>query len=128
MRSKVITIFCFLPPIAFGDTFDDRVRIAEEAELADGYKWYQQEMYSEIGQHLANTMRGCFETIEDPETDTFYLVASVSDTGVANRIEVRPSTNISRCFAEGVEKAAFPKPPDFPDEGGFPVVIEMKME
>ncbi len=128
MKTRIVALACCLiPSMALGDSFDDRVRIAEEAEEADQYKWYQKEMYSEIGQHLANTMRNCFETVEDPKTDTFFLVASVTDAGKASRIIVRPSTNIARCFAAGVEKATFPKPPVYPGEDGFPIVIEMKI-
>ena len=128
MKTRIIALVCCLvPSIALGDSFDHRVRIAEEAESADQYKWYQKEMYAEIGQHLANTMRSCFETVADPQTDTFFLVATVTGAGKADEIEVRPSTNIARCFAEGVEKATFPKPPVYPGENGFPIVIEMKI-
>ena len=128
MRFRLPVLLCLLPIVALAETFDDRVRIAEEIESEEAHKPYIKEVYSAVGPHMGSTMRHCFETVNDPKTDTFYLVASISNKGRPRRVEVRPSTNIARCFAKGIEEADFPQPPALPDHDGFPIVIEMRIE
>ena len=118
---------CVFPTLAYSETFEERVRIAKAAESADAYKPYQQVMYRGIGDHLAQTMRACFAKAEKPQTDAFVLVADVANDGKAQSIEVKPSTNISTCFADGVGNVSFPKPPTYLERKAFPIVIEMKI-
>lgn len=113
---------------AHAQTFEDRVRFAKEIEASDLYKAYQRVMYQRVGQHLANTMKTCFETIANPRADAFTLIADVTSTGRLRAIEVRPDTNIAKCFTEGVVAAAFPPPPAIPARDAFPIVIDMKMK
>ena len=108
--------------------FDDRVELGEAAEQREELKTYRSAMERQVGGHFAETMRSCFAAIPNPETAPFVLIADITSEGMASAIEVRPPTNIARCFAAGVAKASFPRPPPSRNDDGFPITIKMRIE
>jgi hypothetical protein len=96
MKRVMGALIALAPIVAWSQVFEDRVRIAKAAEDTEPYKSYP-----------------------------FVLVAEITREGKATAVEVRPSTNISRCFAEGVRTGVFPKPPEYPGREGFPIVLNM---
>jgi len=54
----------------------------------------------------------------------FVLVADVDAAGRPSRIDARPSTPMSRCFAGGFGALRLPSPPKRPSP--YPVVVEMQ--
>ena len=127
MHRALLLVWMVWPALAFAEAFDDRFKLAKDAETSETYKPYQRVMYQSIGNHLANTMRSCFGKTEKPETNAFVLLADVDAGGTARAIDVRPKTSIAICFAQGVATAPFPTPPAFPGRDAFPIVIEMKI-
>ena len=120
-------LLALLATSAQAASFDDRVRIGRETGKMEAYQQYQKTMYESITPHLGTTMKGCFETIRDPETGAFTLVADITSEGTARSIEIRPETNIARCFARGFGEASFPRPPAVPGHDAFPLVIDLNM-
>jgi hypothetical protein len=128
MKKIVAVLITMSPMLGWSQTFEERVRIAKAAEGAEPYKSYQTVMFGGVGNYLATTMKTCFNTIKEPKSDSFVLVAELTRDGKATAVEVTPLTNISNCFAEGVRTAVFPKPPEYPGRKGFPIVLEMAIK
>lgn len=128
MNQLALLLLTFMLTPAHAETFDDRVRMAKEAELADAYKAYQQVMLSAIAAHLASALKECFAKVDRAQTDSFILVSDVTREGTARSVEVSPATNIASCFGESFQSARFPLPPEFPGRDGFPIVIELRLK
>ena len=109
-------------------TFDDRVAMGKAAEQRPENKSYASELDRMVGNHFAQTMQSCFAAIREPQTEPFVLVADITSEGKAKAIEVRPATNIARCFATGFALAPFPTPPPYPCCEAYPVTIEMRIK
>ena len=127
MKLSAILLFAVISMSAHGATFDERVRLGQEIGKMEVYQPYQKTMYQSITNHLTNTMKRCFEETRNPETEAFTLVAEITSEGTARSIEIRPETNIARCFAKGFGEAAFPRPPAVPSRDTFPIVIDLNM-
>ena len=127
MKLAAILLFAVISISAHAASFDDRVRTGRDIGKMEVYQQYQKMMYQSITNHLANTMKGCFETIRNPESEAFTLVADITAEGIARSIEIKPDTNIARCFARGFGEASFPQPPAVPGHAAFPIVIDLNM-
>ena len=112
---------------AFGDTFQNRVTLAKAAEAAPAYSPYQKTMWQAAGPTLASGMKHCFDSIKNPPTTPFTVVADLRAGGTATRIEARPQTNISTCVAAVIAALHFPSPPEYAGHRTFPIVIEMRV-
>jgi hypothetical protein len=108
--------------------FDTRVELGEAAERNEEFRSFHAAVERAAGDHLAETMRSCFATGQNPNTAAFVLVADIGAEGTAKAIEVRPATNIARCFAAGFATARFPVPPPHAGHDGFPVTIKMRID
>jgi hypothetical protein len=128
MKTAALLLLSVISTSAHAASFDGPVRVAKDIETMEAYKPYQRIMYQGIGNHLANTMKGCMDAVENPQTGAFTSVADVMSDGVARSIQTKPETNISRCFAKGLGSASFPQPPAVPGRDGFPIVIDMRIE
>lgn len=117
----------WLSSAAFGDTFQDRVALAKAAEAAPVYSHYQNAMQEAAGQALADGMRHCFDSTKAPSTVPFVVVADLLADGTATRVEVRPQTNTSTCFAAAVAAIRFLSPPGYTGHRAFPIVFEMNI-
>lgn len=115
----------WLSSAALGDTFQDRAALGKDAETA--FPAYRDAMQKAAGQALANGMEQCFDSNKPPSTVPFVLVADLLPDGQATRIEVRPQTNISTCFASALAAVRFLPPPEYPDHRAFPIEIEMRI-
>jgi hypothetical protein len=125
---KIVVSFVFALSIqAHAESFDDRTRLGKTAEVTEGFKEYQSVMYTQVGEYFASTLRACFDKTTKPELDTFVLVADIFQNGKAQAVEVKPATNIAKCFAEGFSKGKFPTPPRYPNRKGFPVTMETQI-
>lgn len=113
--------------LTHAELFDVRVQLGKTAEGKEEFKAYQPAMFAQVGDHIAHTMRSCFATTAKSETAPFVLVADISPEGKAEAVEVKPATNIAKCFATGFTNAPYPKPPQYPNRRGFPVTIEMRV-
>jgi hypothetical protein len=109
------------------ESFDERVTLAKAAEADDQLKAYLPSMYGAVGPQVASTMRTCFDRTEGGDKSPFVLVADISAAGAAQNIEVKPSTNVSQCFARGFSSITFPAPPASTKRAAFPVMIEMRV-
>jgi hypothetical protein len=127
MKRSVALIFLAFASLAHAEPFDIRVQLGKAAEQNAEFKAYQPAMFAQVGDHLAYTMRSCFETIQKPETEPFVLVADINTEGKAVAIDVKPTTNIAKCFSAGFAAAQYPQPPQYPGRKGFPVTLEMRI-
>lgn len=109
-------------------SFDVRAELGEAMEQSDEFKTYHSGMNRRVGDQFADIMRSCFASVENPQTARFVLVADITAEGRADAVEVRPPTNIARCFAAGLKRTSFPIPPPFPDREGFPITIKMRIQ
>jgi hypothetical protein len=125
MRTLNVVLCLLTPVVAFGDTFQDRVTSAKAAEAAPTYSQYENAMLKAVTPTLAGGMKHCFDSTKNPSTGAFVLVADLLPDGTATRIEVRPQTNISTCFAAAVAAIRFLQPPEYPGHQPFPIVFEM---
>jgi hypothetical protein len=127
MKRVAILLFAVISMSAHAASFDERVRIGRDIGKMEVYQPYQRVMYESITNHLEKTMRRCFGAIKTPQTEPFTLVADITLEGVARSVEIRPETNIARCFAKGFGEASFPPPPAVPGHDAFPIVIDLNM-
>ncbi len=128
MNRKIATfaLLLLLGSNAFSaESFAVRVALAKDAEGREEFKTYQPAMFAQAGEHLANTIRSCFDTTPTPDTNAFVLIADIGPDGKAQAVEVEPRTNIANCFAAGFAAAEFPIAPTYQNRAGFPVVLEM---
>jgi hypothetical protein len=88
MKPIAILLFAVISMSAHAASFDDRVRIGRDIGKMEVYQQYQKMMYQSITNHLTNTMKRCFETIRNPETEAFTLVADITPEGIARSIEI----------------------------------------
>lgn len=91
----------------------------------EAYQPYQRAMYKSITGHLEDTFKKCFDTTRDAQMDPFTLVADITPEGTARAVEIKPETNIGRCFAKGFEAASFPQPPAVAGHDAFPIVMDL---
>ena len=127
MKLAALLLLAVISMSAHAASFDDRVRIGKEIGNMAVYQPYQKTMYQSITNHLTNTIKRCFEETRNPQTEAFTLVADITSEGTARSVEIRPETNIARCFAKGFGEASFPQPPAVPGHDAFPIVIDLNM-
>lgn len=131
-RMKAISAFVLalipLLAVAGPDDFGVRVQRAKLVEASSEGATYQKKLWSSIGNQTAAAMQECFPREAKADTDVFTLVGDVNDQCQLKNIELRPSTPMSRCFAERFTSLPFPKPPESMSERGVPLVIEMKIK
>lgn len=127
MKLVAILLFAVISMSVHAASFDERVRLGREIGKMEVYQPYQKRMYQSITNHLTNTMKRCFEETRNPQTEAFTLIADITPEGTARSIEIRPETNIARCFAKGFGEASFPPPPAVPSRDAFPIVIDLNM-
>jgi hypothetical protein len=127
MKPIAILLFAVISTSAHAASFEERVRIGRDIGKMEAYQQYQKTMYESIANHLTNTLKRCFDTIRNPETVAFTLIADITSEGVARSIETWPETDLARCFARGFGEASFPQPPVVPNLGGFPIVIDLNI-
>jgi hypothetical protein len=114
MKQLALLFLTFMLTGAHAETFDDRVRMAKEAELADAYKPYQQVMLSAIAAHLASALKECFAKVDRPQADTFVLVSDVTREGTARSIEVSPPRTSRAVSARAFNQHASRRRLNFP--------------
>jgi len=126
MKEIAIIAVFLLPSLAMAadDGFGSRVQRARLIEETSGGQAYQKELWASLGDQAATAMQECFPRGVEADTAAFILVGDVDGQSHLQDVEVRPSTAMSRCFAEKFASLRFPEPP----EGVMPLVIEMKIK
>ena len=110
-----------------GEAFEERVQRAKVVEESPEGKEYQQVLWKQIGDYTTTVMQQCFPKGIKADPDFFTLVGDVMPNRSLSNVELRPSTKMSECFAEGFGHAPFPKPPASFGEKGIPIEIEIKI-
>jgi len=109
------------------DDFDQRVAIAKALEDTPQGQAYDQILYGAIGEHIKKTMWRCFPSDKKADTEHFTLIADILANGKVSRVQVRPETEMSRCFGEGFADAPFPELPKYATGGSLPIFIKMNI-
>jgi hypothetical protein len=109
------------------ETFDDRVRIAQDVEDDAQYNNYRSAVLKKNSRHLVRTMRTCIAKSPKPAAKAFVLVADITADGKAHAVAVKPDTEVANCFASGFSSVSYPKPPQFPQRDGFPVMMKVRV-
>lgn len=107
--------------------FEERVRLAKDAQDDEQYKPYPNALFRHAGRHLARTMRACIARSPKPKGKAFALVADINAQGRAEAVEVLPENAVSRCFASRFSSAAYPLPPAYAGRDGFPVTLKVRV-
>lgn len=107
--------------------FEERVKLAKEAETDDKLRNYPHAMFKRAGRHISRSMRSCIAHSPKPEAKAFVLVADINQEGKADAVEVSPDNEVSRCFAERFSSATYPKPPAYEGRNGFPVTLKVRV-
>jgi hypothetical protein len=127
---RLLAALCFLlatGPAAARDAFDARVQRAKSIERSPDGKAYQQILWRQVGRYGTTVMQQCLPKGVKPDVDFFILVGDVMPDHSLSRIEVRPLTKLSMCFAEGIGSGEFPSPPDRFGASGMPIEMDMRM-
>ena len=127
MRILICCLCILFTQAVYAETFDQRVALARAIETTEEYKKYEKVMFDAIGNHLAYTMRSCFENIRNPDKSTFTAVVDIGLDGQGTNLDVEPKTNISICFLEGLGRSDFPAPPRIDGRDSLPIFIEMNI-
>ena len=109
------------------DAFDQRATIANTLEVTPQGRAYDQVLYAAIGGYMQKAMMQCFPRGAKVDVEHFTLVADILASGTAARVQVRPDTGMTACFAEKFRTAPFPGLPIYVSTGVLPIVIHMKI-
>jgi hypothetical protein len=109
------------------DSFEERVAIAKKLQESDVGKAYEKVLIKAIGSYVATSMQQCFPAGVRADTDRFVLVADLLANQSLGRIEVRPDTKMTRCFAEKLAGAPFPRPPDHAEKDCIQIFFDIKI-
>jgi hypothetical protein len=109
------------------EAFEDRVRIAKDAEEDEQFNNYRSAVLKRNSRHLARTMRTCIAKSPKPASKTFVLVADIKADGKADAVAVKPDNEVANCFASGFSSVSYPKPPQYPKRDGFPVMMKVRV-
>jgi len=126
-----LLLLAFLLPIQAQPherSFDDRVRQAKQLEDTNDGKAYQEALWKKVGTYTAKAMQRCFPREAPPDTTSFTLVGDLGADALLHRVEVRPATAMSRCFAVSFALAPFPPAPHAFLRNGLPLEIDMQIK
>lgn len=107
--------------------FEERIKLAKEAETDDKLRNYPHAMFKRAGRHISRSMRSCIARSPKPEAKAFVLVADITPQGKADAVEVSPDNEVSRCFADKFSSTSYPKPPAYEGRNGFPVTLKVRV-
>ena len=119
----IILIAMFFSMSANAADFAAREKVGKEAlATAEGQKYEAQ-----WGEVIGTVMRACIPpgTTSPANLGKFTFVANVDNVGNISSVEVNPSTNISRCFAQQFASSHLPPPPSSPRLNGFYPVADV---
>ena len=107
------------------DAFNERVFLAQDAEVDERFHPYPAQMIREAGNRLAGTMRRCWRLSSGKKPKPFVLVADIGPDGRPRDVAVKPAHSAAQCFAEGFSANRYLPPPAYPDRDGFPVMMRV---
>jgi hypothetical protein len=109
------------------ESFEDRVLLAKDAEEDAQFKDYRSAVLKRNRRHFARTMRTCIARSPKPAAKTFVLVADITAAGKAAAVAVKPENEVANCYASGFSSVSYPKPPQYPNREGFPVMMKVRV-
>lgn len=127
-RFALVLILVLSVSARAGDAFDERVERAKALEDTPAGQAYQDAMWPKVQPFLQTLMEKC--AVPDnrrADLRSFVFVGTLSSEGELTEIEVRPITEVSTCFAHGMTRAPFPKPPASLGAGGMPITFNMRL-
>lgn len=128
MKPLIPLILLVLPvTIQAGATFADRVERAKALEETPAGQAYQDVMWPKVHPFVTTLMQQCVPNDPGADVRSFVFVATLSFDAKLSEIEVQPVTAVSKCFAAGMERAPFPKPPPNLAAGGMPITLNMRL-
>lgn len=109
------------------ETFDARAERARALEDTPSGKAYQDAMWPLVEPFLAEMIKQCIA--DDPKHDlrSFVWLVTVTSEGKVADSQVQPETSVSKCFAQGMQQAPFPMPPQEFAEDGLPLIFNMRL-
>jgi len=130
MKPSIIILASLLAFVAFAEdeSFDARVQRAKLAEASPDGAAYQEILWKQVGDYTASVMQQCFPKGAKTDTNAFTLVGDVGYDSKLHKVEVRPVTPMSLCFANSFAAAPFPQPSKTFDAKGVPLEIDMKIK
>jgi hypothetical protein len=127
MRTLTLVLVLLLAAAAHAaDTFGDRVQRADALEKTTAGQAYQDVMWPIVHPFVTTLMQQCVPNDPGADLRSFVFVASLSAEAKLSEIEVQPVTEVSKCFAAGMERAPFPKPPPNLAAAGMPITLNMR--
>lgn len=109
------------------ETFDARVQRARALEDTPSGKAYQDSMWPLVKPFLEALIKQCIANDAKRDLKSFVWVATLTSEGKLADAQVQPETDIAKCFAQGMEQAPFPKPPQEFAEDGLPLTFNMRL-
>jgi hypothetical protein len=128
MKILAPALFLLLASTAHsGESFEDRVRRANELERTAEGEAYQNAMWPLVGPVLADVASRCVPDDPALEGQALTLVLTISPDGSPRDIEIQPGTTATKCIANKIARAPFPKPPQGFSAGGLPLVFVLHL-
>ena len=119
-------VILFFTGVAHAEDFSARVKAGKQSLASPEGQKYE----ASWGAVMQTILPVCIPlgSTSPANLGKFTFVANVSSTGLVSSVEVEPSTDVSRCFAQHFNNAHLPPPPiPLKDDALFPVadVIEV---
>lgn len=121
-----IALFAFSALPAYAADFPARVARGNEVAATPEGRGYD----ASLAPAIQTAIVACIPPGTSPASGSgkFTLVGNVDVKGQLHAVEVRPSTPVSRCFADKFASTMLPSPPDVDHQGGnYPVTVEMNI-
>lgn len=123
---SLIALLAFVASPAWAADFSARVTQGNEVAATPEGRGYDASLAPAIQAALVACIPPGSSPVGAP--GKFTLVGNVDVKGRLHGVEVRPSTAVSRCFADKFASAMLPSPPGIERQGGtYPVTVEMSI-
>jgi hypothetical protein len=109
------------------DQFSARVEKAKAVKATPEGQRYEKALEEQVGVFASSIVQRCFPRDSKADTASFTLVGNVLPNRTLSRMEIRPVTKMSECFASGFVNSPFPQPPDSFGADGIPIEINMQI-
>ncbi len=92
-------------------SFNAALELAAKNLATPSGKSFEVEALRSVGQDMANAMRSCFRSVDEPDRRDFRVLLKLSSSGAVTESVVQPSTNVSLCFSRALRFTVFSQPP-----------------
>jgi len=121
-----MALLLLIAVVAEAENMDSRISEAKSVTSSSTGKSYDALLSPSIGKAIKTCVPP--GSTSPANLGNFTLVAYVAADGSTREIEVRPSTSISKCFAQKFSSLKMPAPPEaLIAKNGVPIVVEMSI-